>query len=112
MSAMATKRPTTISPPVTSRGDVRIVGSVQADDEVLAGAVISMIGDAAVLRWSGAPGTRRAQVDRLTEVTVSSDGPNTLVFEGVSEFLVSDVGMSPPDAHVKWLLERKGCQSC
>lgn len=110
---MATpKRSTTISPPVTSRGSVRIVGSVQQENEPLDGATISMNGDVAVLRWADTPGGRRAQVDRLTDVTVSADGPKTLVFQGVSGFLVTEIGMDPTEAHVSWIMDRKGCQSC
>jgi hypothetical protein len=109
---MAPPRTAQAAPPVAARGDVRILGGAWPSDEPLSGAVITINGDVAVLRHATGRGERRAQVDRLTDVTVTRDPNRDIRYSGISAHLVEEVGVDPSEARLDWLLTPKGCELC
>ena len=113
MSGMAPPRTATqAAPPVAARGDVRILGGAWPSDEPLLGAVITINGDDAVLRYATERGGRRAQVDRLSDVTVTRDSNRDIRYSGISAHLIEEGDIDPSEARIDWLLTPKGCELC
>lgn len=84
-----------------------------ADGEKMTGARVDGCGDTVALWQFDNLAKRYARFDRLTdcEATYSKDG-NHVTIKGVSDLMVEQIGLSREDAHVRWEIDMRGCQTC
>lgn len=97
--------------PIVLSGDVTIKGGIHPEDEALVRCRIVTNGGRSVLSSWDPTRQRFRTVDALTETTSTLSGRRVEI-TGVSEQLVSEVGLAPVEAVVTWSFERKRCETC
>lgn len=92
------------------RGTLTIEGGLD-DGDSFPTSLVLMSGDVAAFTQFDPVAGRNVMRDRMTRAQVVVD-EKYATFTGVSDQLVSEVGLEPGEATVEWRLELKGCQAC
>lgn len=101
--------------------EVRIIGGLQAEDEVLPKAKLTFLGEppnAVVRLYQFIPSTEHGSLGRFRVIdtigagAVSNLSDDGFTVTGVSQQLVEEVGLAEADATVTWEVIIKGCETC
>jgi len=55
---------------------------------------------------------RWVEVDEVIEGKTSEERSGTILLDGISRHLVEGVRLQPAEAHIRYVIEPKACQSC
>jgi hypothetical protein len=96
----------------TYRGTTTVDGGME-DGEVFKRSMLNVLGDEVALLTYDPEKGRFVQADRLITAKVDiDDDRGEVTATGLSQFLLSEVKVSPAEARITWTMKTKGCQTC